>query len=86
MRLWLMKLFSALQDPDEVKYPSLTLPIVLVFLKSVGVFGFKKNTNVYKVKYYVLVSLVTNVHTHAFVFLFFYKVNIGMFYICWPAS
>lgn len=65
---------------------SFSYVIVLVFLKSVGVFGFKKNTNVYKVKYYVLVSLVTNVHTHAFVFLFFYKVNIGMFYICWPAS
>lgn len=37
--------------------------IVLAFFKSVGVFGLKKNTHVYKVKCNVLVSVVTNVLT-----------------------
>lgn len=87
MRLWLMTLFSALQYLDDVfrlrknSYPT----FLHWFSLNQYVYSLLKNTHVYKVKCYVLVSLVTNVHKHAIVFLFFYKVNIGMFYICWPA-
>lgn len=84
MRLLLMKLFSALQYLYDVfrlrKNPFLTFLHWISLNQYCMCIRSLKNTHVYKVKCNVLVSLVTNIHKHAFVFLFFYKVNIGMFY------